>query len=247
MKEHRYSKHNNIFYIFIFFVILTLFIINIPINTYAQDNNDNTEEQDDTDTEEQDDNEDDAEEQDDNDDNDGNEENEQVEFQYSIEPIELNLPDITYDMDNFRMKDKGEISILISPKDPMLSYMLSTIWMGLGQIYVGDPFMGTILISIEAAMWIAGISSFFILQSEYSTYDDPELRWDEFSGESKIVVTSIILSYVALKIYNILDAYNQAIIHNRTYFSASDIFLQKEELQIYFFVNLNSINIKLKF
>lgn len=132
---------------------------------------------------------------------------------------DLFLPEIIYNNKKVRVKNLGETSMYTPPKDPFLATVLSFMWMGLGQAYIGEnPVASTILISAELTLIGLFIFEFFILQSQYSDYFDPMVRWEEVSGENKIMVVTTILTYVALKIFNVLDAHKQAVNYNRKYY-----------------------------
>jgi len=161
---------------------------------------------------------------------------------------EVVLPDITFNINDISIKYKTDVSIFTPPKDPFLASILSFIWMGLGQIYVGEkPVSSTIFISAEAFFIVSGISAFFVLQSKYSTYDDPIMKWEEFNGEDKVLIITFILGYVALKIYNILDAYNETVKYNRKYFSPVSEKENDSTFDIDIIICFSSIGINLKF
>jgi hypothetical protein len=161
-----------------------------------------------------------------------------------IEPYSIILPEIVYDKNNVRVEYAGGTSIFTPIKDPFVSSMLSFMWMGLGQIYVGEKTItGTLLFASEFLFIAGGISTFFILQAQYSTYDDPMVNWYEFSGESKLLVISLLLSYVALKVYNVLDSYEQAIEYNRKYFGSG----YDSEFLMYFTFDISSFSLTIRF
>ncbi len=161
-----------------------------------------------------------------------------------IEPYSIILPEIVYDKNNVRVEYAGGTSIFTPIKDPFVSSMLSFMWMGLGQIYVGEKTItGTLLFASEFLFLAGGISTFFILQAQYSTYDDPMVNWYEFSGESKLLVISLLLSYVALKVYNVLDSYEQAINYNRKYFGSGF----DSEFLMYFTFDISKFSLTIRF
>ncbi len=185
----------------------------------------------------------------DEEDNDLEEENDDNKDYY-----EVYLPDLIINDSIIGIEGEEETSIYTPPKDPFLASILSFMWIGLGQTYVGEnPFYSTLLVSTEFLFLVGGVSIFFILQAQYSTYDDPLVRWAEFSGESKILVVTGVLSYVALKILNVLDSYNQAVRYNRKYFRViADSSSVNSNNEVYPYVisfnfTFNSIGFNIKF
>lgn len=163
------------------------------------------------------------------------------------------LPDLIINDNIIGVEGEKETSIYTPPKDPFLASILSMMWIGLGQTYIGEShFYSTLLVSTEFLFLVGGVSIFFILQAQYSTYDDPLVRWAEFSGENKILVVTGILSYVALKILNVLNSYNQAVRYNRKYFRviADSSYEDLDNISSYsisFNFNFNSIGFNIKF
>lgn len=199
--------------IFALLIICCLFIL-VPTFLYAQDNNNDNDNNND-------------------DDNDNN-----------SEQFDIILPDIDYDDDKIDVYNTMESNIYFPPKDPFLSSLLSFLWMGLGQLYVGESaFRSTFFVITEAALWTSGLLYFFVLQFEYSTYGSPDMKWDEFRGQDKVFVISLILSYVALKIFNVVDAYEEAVNYNRKYFNSS----ADSTFDISFYFDFTSITININF
>jgi TM2 domain-containing membrane protein YozV len=224
-------------------ILIIIILLLIPAYLYSQDNMNN--EEDDSDNEINDDNDENTTNIDNQEDDGINDNKTESDLQgLGIEPYEIILPEIVYDRDNVRVKYAGESSIFTPLKDPFMSSILSFMWMGLGQIYVGEkPVMGTILFASELLFLAGGLSTFFILQSEYSTYDDPMVNWNEFSGESKLLVISLLLSYIAFKVYNVLDSYEQAVEYNRKYFGSG----YDSNLMMYFTFDINSFSLTIRF
>ncbi len=117
----------------------------------------------------------------------------------------------------------------ISPKDPALAEVLSTVFPGMGQIYASSPGKGMLFLFAEATLFIAAM-----IQIDRAVYYDDfadryELFYDEYTDEyltyeqgysrargHRMLGAGLLLASAGVHLWNIQDAVQTAQRYNRS-------------------------------
>jgi TM2 domain-containing membrane protein YozV len=129
-------------------------------------------------------------------------------------------------------------------KDPFIAGVLSWFMMGVGQIYAGEYWKGSLFIAASLTNKVLLILLLNHVNSKYGSNDEiVNVNWSTFDTSTRVLIVLYIVEALGLRIFNVVDAvvsarrYNERLESTRENGLSLDI--GRDEVSVFYYYRFN--------
>jgi TM2 domain-containing membrane protein YozV len=133
----------------------------------------------------------------------------------------------------------------VSPyKDPFIAGVLSWFMMGVGQIYAGEYWKGSLFIAASLTNKILLVLLLNHINSKYGSSDQiVNVNWSTFDTSTRVLIVLYIVEALGLRIFNVVDAVRSAQRYNErieaTRESGLSFDIGEDDVSLYYYYRFN--------